>query len=876
MSSSNPNPSPIMRWLLPLYAVAGVTALAYEVLWSRMLGVVFGASNTAVVITVSAFMLGLGVGSVLGAKTQRFQNFRSLLHALAMIEGVVALYALLLPSISAELFAWRTWLGVWDGVATHGLAMGILFIPAVLLGFAFPLAIRAGSQCGIALHSLYGWNAAGGALGALLPLLLLPVLGWSVALQCVAVLGFLLAVGFFIIGQSCAVMHASTLPSSQYVRPPLGCLLNYAGIGAGALMLEIVWIRMYGMIFLRTEYVMAMILAIFLLGIGGGSLLAPRLRREAALRLMPLVLGGAALLALLLFPVVSQWIHGWQYNSLWLAVLAQAGVLALLTVPVTLVLGAWLPLLMHHNDQQQWDGAWLYGINSIGACLGGIVAGFVLIPLYGSVMCWLLATVLIVICGCYWGNYRWQRILIFALFALPLMLWNNSFPSVASLLSGEFSQAEALMVYEDALSITHVIKQPSGERILLADLQRLDASTNPTAVAVQRNEARLPMLLHGVAHDVLFLGLGTGITASAALAWADVNITAVELSAGAIQAAKHDFTESNHDVAKHITIIQDDARRFLMQPSGHDYDVIVGDLFHPDLVGRGQLLSVQQFERARDHLRPDGLFCQWLALNQFDPNSLAVVLRSFAHVYPNNAMFIDGFRLGMVGYKGTYAKAEGIVHAWQSLDANAQQQALAGERVWTWLSRYQGNAQSILQGKIKGRLQDEWWPVIEYMLPRMHYGNSTLPVVLQQLLHTRPTLANAIVYWHIPPQNKKIFKRAWAATSLIMRGQLSELSPPSTNQAPNAMRLFMLAHQAAPDNRWAGFAIADAMFASLARGAPRGMSVETALQRILAIRPDHEQALIRWCDIKRTQGDAKVLQQCKQRLHTINPYHTTW
>ncbi|MDQ6975504.1 MAG: fused MFS/spermidine synthase [Mariprofundaceae bacterium] len=860
-----------IRWLLPLYAMAGVTALAYEVLWSRMLGILFGASNTAVVITVSAFMLGLGLGSVLGAKTQRFQTFRPLLTALAVIEAIVAIYALLLPWLSAQLFTWGAWLGTWDAVATHGLAALMLLVPAMLLGFAFPLAIRAGAGCGISLHRLYGWNAAGGALGALLPVFLLPVLGWSSALQSVALMGLLLAASFFILARK----HLATdLPqkANALLRPPLWHLLNYAGIGAGALMLEIVWIRMYGMILLRTEYVMAMILAVFLVGIGWGSLIAGRLPRQMALRLMPILLGMAAFLGLFLLPTTSQWVHAWQFDSLFMALLAQAALLALFTLPVTVILGAWLPLLIHHGNKENkhWDGAWLYGINSIGACFGGMLAGFVLIPLYGSVMCWLLAVLLIVLCACHWGDYRWQRMLLLLILFLPFMIWNSAFPSVSSLLSGEFAKTEDLMVYEDALSITHVVKQSNGQRILLADLQRLDASTEATAVAVQRNEARLPMLLHGAAKQVLFLGLGTGITASAALPWPMVKITAVELSAGAIKAAKHYFTLSNHNVAKHISIIQDDARRFLMRPSAHDYDVIVGDLFHPDLVGRGQLLSVQQFQRARDHLRADGLFCQWLALNQFDPSSLAIVLRSFAHVFPNNAIFVDGFRLAMVGYIGEAAKAEKIVQASQLLDDATKNKSLGGESVWTWLSRYQGSVPSIL-ANTQGRVQDEWWPVIEYILPRIHHNNSTLPAVLAKILKTRPTLTKAITYWQIPPQKKYIFKRAWAATALTMRGQLAELSPSSAS-TPDAMRLFMLAHQAAPDNRWSGFAVADAMFASLSSGAPAGMRMEVALKRILTVRPDHVQALVRLCEIKKHQGDDEIFHQCEQRLHQVSPY----
>jgi|UPI00035D9E88 spermidine synthase len=857
------------RWLLILYAAAGITALAYQVLWSRMLGVLFGASTVAVVITVSAFMLGLGLGSVVGSKQRKLQSFPLLLALIAGVELLVACYALMLPWLSSTLFAWRAWFGAWDLLLSYGLAALMLFVPASLLGFAFPLAVRAGSCCGIHLHRLYGWNAAGGAFGALLPLLLLPVLGWSHALQAVAVLGLVLAAGFAMLGYRAKVtaVHETAL---HLARPPFRYLLSYAAIGAGAMMLEVVWIRMYGMVLLRTEYVMAMIIAVFLLGIALGSLIAPRLPRAVVLRLMPFLVLLCGMAGLVLLPAVSTWVHQWQFSHLFAGLLAQAAVLSLLTAPVTLALGAWLPLLMcNHEGQTQWDGAWLYGVNSVGAFIGGMVAGFVLIPWLGSALSWLLAVLLIAGSACYWGTQRWQRLAMVIIIALPVMLWKGDFPAVASLLPDEFAATTQLRLHEDALSITHVLEQADGQRVLLADLQRLDASTEATAVAVQRNEARLPMMLHGAPKQVLFLGLGTGITAAAALAWHDAEVTAVELSAGAITAASHDFVRSNDHIADRITIIHDDARRYLMQTNLPHYDVMIGDLFHPDLVGRAQLLSRQQFQRARNHINHDGIFCQWLALNQFDAMSLQVVLRTFAQVFPNNAIFIDGFRLAMVGYVGDKAKAQVLQQQWQHFDAKQRAQAFGGETAWTWLSRYWGTAQSLVSQQ-QGRVQDEWWPIIEYVLPHMHYGESSLPSLWQQLLRQRPQWQDAAADFHVDAAAQEAFKRAWFANTLLMRGQLLQIAP--SQRAPDPMRLFDMAYRAAPDNRWAAFAVADAMYNSLAAGLPPHMSMEEALQKILSIRPDHERALQRLLELATAQGNDALAQQCSQALERVSPY----
>ena len=91
------------------------------------------------------------------------------------------------------------------------------------------------------------------------------------------------------------------------------------------------------------------------------------------------------------------------------------------------------------------------------------------------------------------------------------------------------------------------------------------------------------------------------------------------------------------------------------------YDVIIGDLFHPDLAGSGSLLSVEQFERVRARLARGGLFVQWLALNQFDRNTLAIVLRSFRQVFPEAQMFLDGLHLALVGPRDQWRGAPALI-----------------------------------------------------------------------------------------------------------------------------------------------------------------------------------------------------------------------
>ena len=75
-----------------LYGVFGLTSVAYEVLWVRMLSLQFGVSIFAVVLTVAAFMGGLGAGSLFAVR--RASRIKSPLSFIAALEGWIAVYDL--------------------------------------------------------------------------------------------------------------------------------------------------------------------------------------------------------------------------------------------------------------------------------------------------------------------------------------------------------------------------------------------------------------------------------------------------------------------------------------------------------------------------------------------------------------------------------------------------------------------------------------------------------------------------------------------------------------------------------------------------------------------------------------------------------------
>ena len=812
--------------LIALYGGSGLASVAYEILWARMLTLQFGVSVFGVVVTVAAFMTGLGIGSLLMA--DRALGVQHPLRVLALLEGGIALFAMMLPWgmqwAGPPIDAAAAWLSPTAWRALIAVASFLLLtIPASAMGAGFALLLQSLERPQQALGRLYGVNTLGAVLGALAPLLLLPYMGWTLALRGVGVFGLSLALGFWFLAEK---LPATTARKKQdQTRPGSALMLTYGALGAVSLILEVAWTRLFGLILLRTEYVLAQILAIFLIGIALGSLWASRRHSRRWLSFLPWCGAGWILLGLWVLPRVSAWVEQGHWGSLETAFLAQGAVLLVLTLPVTLVLGAWLPILAR---QSQCNGLWLYGANSLGAALGAIVAGVFLIPWLGTAGAMVAASLAMLLLGLIWNrSFRlWTLVPLLAFGVSGIGL--SALPPASALLPQALSGSHDLYRYEDAIAMTQVVELADGERVLLTDLQRRDASTEPTAVFVQANQARLPLLLHPAPHSVLFVGLGTGISDAGSAPYPALQRSAVELSEGAILAAQRWFAPLNQDILDKTTIYHDDARHYLSASTTH-YDVIIGDLFHPDLAGVSSLLSVQQFQREREHLTDDGLFVQWLALNQFDPVSLAVVLRSFHAVFPQAQLFLDGMHLALVGPRSVWQGAPAVLANMHRLGGRQRSDATAGEGEMTWLGRYMGPI-----AESAGPLQDEWAPVIEYRLPQVRYGNGVdMAALLLNLLDHRPRVEQAQAMLQVPLAQQAEFQRDYIGTELLVRSWIADMQ----GQSAQAGRLVGMAYEANPHDRWTAYALSDLMLANLDGAAARGLNRQQALEKLLAINP---------------------------------------
>ncbi|HSL54556.1 MAG TPA: hypothetical protein VK868_09185, partial [Pyrinomonadaceae bacterium] len=156
------------------FVLSGATGLIYEVLWARMLGLVFGATTLAVSTVLAAFMGGLALGSALAGKLAR--KIRKPLSTYGVMEIGIAVYALLVPFLFRwidDLYA-LIWQQFQPGYFTFSLwrfvlSGLVLLVPTTLMGATLPVLAAAfvRSSDSNSVTKLYACNLAGAILGTL-------------------------------------------------------------------------------------------------------------------------------------------------------------------------------------------------------------------------------------------------------------------------------------------------------------------------------------------------------------------------------------------------------------------------------------------------------------------------------------------------------------------------------------------------------------------------------------------------------------------------------------------------------------------------------------------------------------------------------------
>jgi predicted membrane-bound spermidine synthase len=156
------------RLLFGVFIISGLSALLYQTIWQRALFMLYGSNVECVAMVVSAFLIGLGLGSLLGGAISQRPGI-PLIALFAACELGVGLYGL----FSLKLFRLVGELTLGVGSLTAGfLAFSLLLIPTLLMGATLPLLVThqvlTHGSVGRSVSWLYFVNTLGAALGAFL------------------------------------------------------------------------------------------------------------------------------------------------------------------------------------------------------------------------------------------------------------------------------------------------------------------------------------------------------------------------------------------------------------------------------------------------------------------------------------------------------------------------------------------------------------------------------------------------------------------------------------------------------------------------------------------------------------------------------------
>nr|MDJ0523648.1 fused MFS/spermidine synthase [Planctomycetota bacterium] len=191
-----------MRRLYALFFVSGFPALLYQVVWQRSLFAIYGINVESVTVVVTAFMLGLGLGSLLGGWLSSRPGVRRL-FAFGLIELGIGAYGL----VSLSAFAWIGEGTAGVGTAAAGLyAFLLVLLPTVLMGATLPLLtaflVDRSGNVGRSVGALYFVNTLGSAVACFAAgLVLLGLLGQSGTVTLAASINLALGVGVLIVAR---------------------------------------------------------------------------------------------------------------------------------------------------------------------------------------------------------------------------------------------------------------------------------------------------------------------------------------------------------------------------------------------------------------------------------------------------------------------------------------------------------------------------------------------------------------------------------------------------------------------------------------------------------------------------------------------------
>jgi spermidine synthase len=483
---------------------------------------------------------------------------------------------------------------------------------------------------------------------------------------------------------------AAAAGATESERGHGGILAALALSGLTALGAEVIWTRLLSLMLGGTVYAFSSILAVFLAGLGIGSAVGSAAARgsfsprRALAVCQALLAAGIAWTAFLLAKSLPFWpINTMLSRSPW-SIFQLDFVRCLWAVFAPACLwGASFPLALaavvpRGKDAGRSVGR-VYASNTAGAVVGSVLFSLVLIPRLGTAGSQKLIIFLSAV-SCVIALAPLRRaaasdeaarpeqydpgfgmgdavlggaalilavVLAWSVPRLPweLVAWGRSLPT-------RTAPSEALFVGEGMNSSVAVTKQEGG--ILNFHVGgKVEASSDPSDMRLERMLGHIPALLHPHPKSVLIVGCGAGITAGTFVTYPGIErIVICEIEPLIPKVVARFFGLENQGVLDdpRTRIVYDDARHFVLT-TREKFDIITSDPIHPWIKGSAALYSREYFRMCRARLNPGGLITQWVPLYESTPETVKSELATFFDVFPDGSIWgndIDGMGYDVV------------------------------------------------------------------------------------------------------------------------------------------------------------------------------------------------------------------------------------
>lgn len=660
---------------------SGVAALVYEIAWTRTLALSFGTTTLAVSAVVAAFLGGMGFGAWLHHRLQR--RIRRPLWLYAALEVGIALSALGVtfalrgvPAIVVGLpeFAHAGWP---LAIARLLLVFALLALPSILMGATFPalctVLIESRESADRFLGRLYGVNTLGAACGALAAgLLLLESLGISRSVLVgaainLAVAGVSLLAGRWLPPHARAAEPTPALPPVPTRLPVWFATILLVLSGFATLSYEIVWFRALHYLFGGSTYAVTLMLAIFLFGLGFGSLAFHRATRrwsiEAILASTQLGIGVLALvaigvLALLLgnegleqhVSIFYESIYGMAW---WRRLALQAGVAIAIMLPPALLMGLSFPIaslvLLRRGGAVSAPVGRAALLSNVGSILGSVSAAMLTLPLLGTVGGTRAIAVINLALGLAASAWAWpaaRRVAIAASAVAAAAVLVAATPGQLGFEGSGFvgARSEKLFERETDLATVQVWRDPMRPDALGMTIDgALVGVSSPSHYPVYLKQillAHLPFAIDADLRRALVVGLASASTVDALAAHRGLeSVEVVEIS-DAVERGSRFFPQSRALEDPRVHLVIDDILHFLLRTTER-FDLIVSDGKQAmDYSGNSRQLSREFYALAQERLTDDGLFVQWISTHML-PSDFEIIQRTFVTSFPEVEVFFD-------------------------------------------------------------------------------------------------------------------------------------------------------------------------------------------------------------------------------------------